>query len=72
MAKYYVNEDTSANPEGNNEIHTEDCYLFPDIEDTCVFLCETDDCSEAVEDAKQRGYIKADGCMHCCKSCHTG
>ncbi|MCK5129126.1 MAG: hypothetical protein KAQ68_04700 [Clostridiales bacterium] len=67
MFRFYINPDTTQNPNGNNEVHREGCHKLPF---GAILLGRYNKCSEAVEAAKEAGWTKADGCVHCCKSAH--
>ncbi|PNM13100.1 hypothetical protein A6J64_014260 [Yersinia enterocolitica] len=67
MTKYYVNSKKQDN--GDNEVHTAECRFLPSS-DNRVYLGEFSSCSPAVTAAKDKGY-HANGCIHCCKPCHT-
>lgn len=65
--KYYVNENQQEN--GDHEVHTADCRYLPERENR-IYLGEYESCRLAVLKAKSLGY-KANGCIHCCRLCHT-
>ena len=71
MKNYRVNKDTSANPNGNNEVHSEDCYHYNRLL-SFENLGLHSNCQSAVTAAKQKGYWKADGCRNCSPTCHRG
>lgn len=66
---YYINRNTSTNPNNNNEIHTEDCEYLPSQHNREP-LGSFNNCWEALEKARISGYPKADGCTHCCTPCN--
>lgn len=71
MKNYRVNKNTTTNPKGNNEVHSEDCRHYKSLlyfEDLGKHLI----CQTAITEAIRRGYIKADGCIECCPTCHSG
>ena len=68
MKKYYINHNTK-NPNGNNEVHTEDCTYRPSLTN-CTCLGYFANGIEAVTAAKAKGYSKADGCIYCCPEAH--
>jgi len=68
MDKYCVNKNTD-NPGGNHEVHEYSCSGLPEPENR-EDLGEFSDCHGAVKEAKNRGYSKVDGCIHCSPSCH--
>ncbi|RHP31183.1 hypothetical protein DWZ56_16540 [Lachnotalea sp. AF33-28] len=68
IKNYYLNLDTSKNPNGNYEVHTSQCYYCPTINK--VYLGAYDNGIQAVAEAKRRGYYKADGCCYCCPEAH--
>ncbi|MCV9930437.1 hypothetical protein OIU83_22445 [Flavobacterium sp. LS1R49] len=67
MKKYYVNN--TAQPNGDHEIHTEDCLYFKNIISK-KYLGEFSNCKFAVTEAKKI-YSKSDGCKTCCNDCHS-
>lgn len=69
MKHYYINNNTS-NPNGNNEVHTEDCKYLPSPTNR-TYLGYFNDAIVAVAKAKSQGYSNADGCVHCCREAHT-
>lgn len=68
MDFYYLNLDTTKNPNGDNEVHKESCRFCP--VDNRVYLGLFSDGREAVNEAKRRGFQRADGCFWCCKEAH--
>lgn len=68
MARYIVN--TQAR-EGDHEVHNADahCAHMPAPKNQ-EHLGEFTSCRPAVAKAKQK-YPTADGCFHCCNSCHS-
>lgn len=64
--KYYVNMNAQYN--WDHEVHTEDCEWLPAVENR-IYLWEFISCKYAVQEAKSI-YQKADGCAHCCPTCH--
>lgn len=69
MYRYYLNKNKDLNPNGNNEVHKENCWKVP-AEQNRVDLGLCSDGIEAVERAKRLGYEKADGCILCCPEAH--
>jgi hypothetical protein len=67
MKKYYVNK--NAQPNGDHEVHDENCYRLPDVANR-LYLGEFSSCKSAVVVANGH-YSKADGCYHCSLTCHT-
>ena len=65
--KYYVNK--NPDKDGNNEVHSEDCWLCPSSENR-EFLGGFSHCFRAVVVAKL-DYPNADGCAHCSPDCHS-
>lgn len=70
MATYCVNREKQAN--GDHEVH--------DVASTKGCLPQTSNrvdlgwhatCSQAVAEAKRRGYYSANGCFYCANPCHT-
>ncbi|MCK5612560.1 hypothetical protein KAR91_62390 [Candidatus Pacearchaeota archaeon] len=68
MEKYCVNKETKDNPKGNHEVHKKGCHKWPENGED---LGEFADCHGAVQKAKDLGYSKVDGCVHCCPDCHN-
>jgi len=68
MFKYYVNKQTTGNPNYNHEVHAEYCRYLPTAENS-VYLGVFTSCSDAVKKAKTI-YSNVDGCATCCPSCH--
>ena len=68
MPKYYVNK--NAQPNGDHEVHVEDCSHFPYPQNK-LYLGNFNNCHNAVEEAKKHYPTTADGCYYCCKPCHT-
>ena len=66
MPRYYVNVHSQSN--GDHEVHKEGCSWFPSNRE---FLGNYDSCYPAVTEARIKGYIKANGCYHCSRACHT-
>ncbi len=71
MKRYRANKNTETNPNGNNEVHSEDCYHYSRLS-SYADLGYHYGCQTAVEKAKSLGYYKADGCATCCPTCHKG
>ena len=69
MKKYYVNRDCSTNPNHNYEVHAEGCFWMPNDRE---WLGSFQNAVDAVKAAKSRGYLRADGCKHCCPEAHRG
>ena len=67
MKKYYVNKNAQSN--GDHEVHTKDCHVLP-LPQNRIYLGEFPNCQKAVKKAKEY-YDDVDGCIHCCKPCHT-
>lgn len=68
MKQYYLNLDTTTNPNADNEVHTSDCWRCPSY--SRIYLGYWDNGVDAVKEAKARGYAKADGCRICSKEAH--
>lgn len=68
MQKYCVNNDQTANPRLNHEVHTEKHASGLDISNK-TSLGYFNSCADAVKKAKQI-YADADGCAICCPECH--
>ncbi|EAO4397087.1 hypothetical protein E5475_18610 [Salmonella enterica] len=65
---YYVNKNAQNN--GDHEVHTEDCEYLPSSSNR-EYLGYYSDCAQAVTQAKEMGYSKANGCYWCANKCHT-
>lgn len=70
MDKYCVNKNTE-NPGGNHEVHKEGCQWWPS-DGNRDDLGEFSSCYGAVQAAKDKGYLRVDGCKDCCPACHNG
>jgi len=70
MKNYYINKLTDSNPNGNNEVHTEDCIYLPSAYNR-IYLGSFNNGVDAVNTAKAAGYSKADGCWKCCPEAHN-
>ena len=70
MAHYYVNKNSTGNPNYNHEVHTDGCQWMPAFENR-VDLGYHNSCSEALVEARKY-YSNVDGCATCCPSCHRG
>lgn len=67
MGSYYVNKVKQSN--GDHEVHTTGCSYLP-AEANRIYLGEFASCTPAV-DAARRHYTQVNGCIHCCRACHT-
>lgn len=65
--KYYVNKEPQYN--GDHEVHIEACFYYSRMKNK-VYLGEFESCHEAVKEAK-KNYPRANGCVQCCRPCHT-
>ncbi|EBY2674477.1 hypothetical protein DVF44_23155 [Salmonella enterica subsp. enterica serovar Schwarzengrund] len=65
---YYVNKNAQSN--GDYEVHSEDCAWIPAVYNR-DYLGYFNDCVPAVEQARAKGYLKANGCYWCSYKCHT-
>ncbi len=70
MKHYYVNKETTGNPNYNHEVHTEGCVWMPSAVNR-IYLGYFSSCSAAVKKAKEY-YSNVDGCATCCPLCHRG
>ena len=68
MANYFVN--TNPQPNGDHEVHRDGCYWLTLVANP-RFLGAFATCGPAVQAAKNLGYHKANGCIHCSPLCHT-
>ena len=66
MTEYYVNNDSSGNPNRNHEVHTSTCRYKSTNSINLGFHYS---CYSAVLKAKNY-YKDADGCYHCSNDCH--
>lgn len=66
---YYVNKNDTGNPNFNHEVHCEDCFWLPTVNNR-IYLGYFDSCYDAVKMAKEY-YINVDGCATCCPLCHN-
>ncbi|HCG39940.1 MAG TPA: hypothetical protein DEW09_12875 [Pseudomonas sp.] len=53
---------------GDNEVHRETCDWAPSER---TELGRHENCASAVKFAKGVGFKDANGCIHCCRECHT-
>ncbi len=65
---YYLNEDTSQNPNNDHEVHTSDCIWFPSLSNR-TYLGVFNNCFDAMVKAKTH-YSNVDGCKTCCSECN--
>lgn len=65
--RYCVNTEAQSN--GDHEVHTRDCHKVPAPRNQAD-LGEHNSCETAVAKARRMGY-NANGCIHCCRKCHT-
>ena len=68
MKHYYVNKESTGNPNYNHEVHTEDCQWMPTSHNR-QYLGYFSNCFEAMKKAKEF-YNNVDGCATCCPACH--
>ncbi|MBP7556857.1 MAG: hypothetical protein KA821_11355 [Chitinophagaceae bacterium] len=66
MKKYYVNN--HAQPNGDHEVHQEDCIYLPVVSKT--YLGQFTSCQSAVMEAKKH-HRQVNGCKTCSRECHT-
>lgn len=71
LKHYYLNTNTSTNPNYNNEVHSETCPKMP-YPANRVYLGLFANGREAVAAAIRKGYRNADGCYYCCPEAHRG
>ena len=67
---YYVN-DTAQPDSGDHEVHKESCDYFY-LMNYKTYLGFYNTCRDAVNEAKKRYPITANGCFWCSRPCHTG
>lgn len=65
--KYYVNNQAQFN--GDHEVHIDSCNYYPKIQYK-TYLGEYEHCEDAVH-AAQKTHPKVNGCVRCCRPCHT-
>lgn len=70
MPTYIVNRNAQSN--GDHEVHNASSTLgcLPGAANQ-VSLGYFSSCSDAVAEAKRRGYSPANGCYYCANACHT-
>lgn len=68
LKHYYVNKDSSKNPNSNHEVHHEGCTNIPSISNR-DYLGYFESCKEALKKASET-YTNVDGCATCCPLCH--
>lgn len=70
MTVYYVHRYVDA--QNDHEVHRADCYLLQSYNlQNFVSLGDHPGCRSAVIEARQRGFTRANGCIHCSPACHT-
>ena len=65
---YYVNKQTTGNPNYNHEVHKGTCPYLPSVLNR-EYLGYFSSCAEAIKKAKEF-YTNVDGCAICCPECH--
>ena len=65
---YYVNKNSTGNPNYNHEVHKDGCQWMPSVENR-IYLGYFSSCSEALTEARKH-YANVDGCVTCCSACH--
>ncbi len=68
MRRYYINRNAQAN--GDQEVHTTRCSHPPNT-DNRVPLGNHATCRSAIQEARRRGFPRADGCAYCSPDCHS-
>jgi hypothetical protein len=69
MDYYYLNKDTSQNPNHDHEVHKQGCIWMPaPLNREYLGYCING--IEAVKRANQMGYYNVDGCATCCPEAH--
>lgn len=71
MKRYRLNKNKDSNPNGNNEVHSQDCRFYNQLT-SYVDLGLHSSCHSAVASAKALGYPNADGCKVCSDACNNG
>jgi hypothetical protein len=70
MTSYYVHKFLDA--QNDHEVHRADCYLLSQHNmQNFTYLGEHLTCLTAVAQARNLGYTRANGCIHCAPACHT-
>ncbi len=69
MAQYWVNMNVGGTDD--HEVHMFGCPWMPQPQNR-EYLGDYPSCKPAVDEAKRRGYSKANGCIHCAPVCHSG
>lgn len=70
LKNYYVNSDSSTNPNHDHEVHCEGCIWMPSASKR-IYLGQFSSAAAAVAAAKGY-YNKVDGCATCCPEAHHG
>lgn len=70
MKRYYVNLNSSGNPNHDHEVHCEGCYWLPSAENR-IYLGLFSSGVAAVQAAKAY-FSNVDGCALCCPESHHG
>jgi hypothetical protein len=65
--KYHVNNNAQYN--GDHEVHIESCIYYSRIINK-TYLGEYESCNEAVR-AATKIHQQVNGCISCCRPCHT-
>lgn len=65
--KYYVNNEAQYN--GDHEVHIESCFYYSRMKNK-TYLGEYESCKDAVR-AAEKIHRQVNGCVHCCRPCHT-
>lgn len=65
---YYINKQTSSNPNNNHEVHVSECQWLPSVNNR-EYLGYFSSCADAIRKAKET-YTNIDGCAICCPLCH--
>ena len=73
LKRYFLNKDTTKNPNGNNEVHCEGCVVLQRLSrDNVVDLGYHENGIDAVKCAFRKGFPNADGCKRCSPEAHRG
>jgi len=65
--KYYVNDNSQHN--GDHEVHIQSCIYYSRMTNK-RYLGEYDSCQDAVREAAKI-HPQVNGCVSCCRPCHT-
>ncbi len=71
MDRYYVNNNQQESKDGrHHEVHKDGCDWLKRASDT-TYLGTFSNCHEAMVVARRKYPRTADGCIRCCRDCHS-